>query len=69
MRNENRKLLVEFAHSHSMTPKEAHVLPALFDKVAEKSDQTLRQAIVNTIKCREYSDYLAKVAKQIASTI
>ena len=59
--------LATFAARFSLSPSQAVVLPALFEKAAEKTGREVRALISQaTFSNQELGEYLAEVAQTVA---
>lgn len=61
--------LLTFAEQHNLTPIQAVVLPALFDKVATEFNLVRNQLISDAILNKELGDYLAGVSRTVAAKV
>jgi hypothetical protein len=60
--------LATFAARFAISPAQAFVLPALFERVAQMAGRSTRQMVVDaTYNNRELGEYLASVAKEVAA--
>lgn len=60
---------VTFAQQHKLTPTEAVVLPALFERAAQKTDRSLQALIIAAHANTEAGEYLAETARKVAKQL
>lgn len=64
--NIREKAIYKFANHHNLSHYETAVLPALFDKVAEKSQTKSNALVMLALRDKEFADYIINQAKFIA---
>ena len=57
--------LVKFATTHNITPAQAVVLPALFDKCATELKMSPREIYCASLENAKIGEYIAEVARNV----
>lgn len=59
--------LVTFASNFNVSVSDAYVLPALFERAAEKVGMTQQALVTETTVNRKLGEYLAELARTVAT--